>query len=271
MNKYLTIRLPKRLIKAALVMTLAAVVISPIAVSASHVFDDVDDSNTFHEDIAWLADAGVTLGCNPPANNNYCPDNNVTRAQMSAFMRRLAENQVVDAATAITADSATKADSATNADKATTADDAALLDGMTAAELTASAPLGTGYYRLGTVFGTGVTGITNPELGVYCVTIDPALGLTADQVMVQVAVEWGASAGFDLFAFWQGSAPTFACSETEFEVRTYQFSYDGDGDVVDVELNGSVAWTYAMYTRGETAATLSSPAVATTADTNTGS
>ncbi len=118
MDKHLTIRLPKRLIRAALVLMLAAVVIAPVAVSASHVFDDVDDSNTFHDDIAWLADAGVTLGCNPPTNNNYCPDNAVTRAQMSAFMRRLAENKVVDAATA---------------------EDAEMLDGMDSTDFAASA------------------------------------------------------------------------------------------------------------------------------------
>jgi hypothetical protein len=57
----------------------------------------VPDSHTFHNDIAWLADAGVTKGCNPPANTEFCPDDNVTRGQMGAFMRRLAESQVVDA------------------------------------------------------------------------------------------------------------------------------------------------------------------------------
>jgi hypothetical protein len=102
------------MIKAALVLTLVAAIISPIAVSASHVFDDVPDSHTFHGDIAWLADAGVTLGCNPPANDRFCPEQAVTRGQMAAFMHRLAENQVVDAATAVTAETATNAD---NADK----------------------------------------------------------------------------------------------------------------------------------------------------------
>jgi hypothetical protein len=29
------------------------------------------------------------LGCNPPANNNYCPDGNVTRLAMAACMNRL--------------------------------------------------------------------------------------------------------------------------------------------------------------------------------------
>jgi hypothetical protein len=74
-----------------------ALVATPIAVYASHSFNDVPDTNTFHEDIAWLREAGVTFGCNPPDNTEYCPEDNVTREQMAAFMRRLAENQVVDA------------------------------------------------------------------------------------------------------------------------------------------------------------------------------
>lgn len=51
-------------------------------------------SNIFHDDIAWLADADVTRGCNPPANTEFCPSDEVTREQMAAFMRRLAENRV---------------------------------------------------------------------------------------------------------------------------------------------------------------------------------
>ena len=73
-------------------------------------FTDVPNSNIFHGDISWLADAGVTLGCNPPANDAFCPGDNVTREQMAAFMRRLAVNQVVDAKTAVNADNAADAD-----------------------------------------------------------------------------------------------------------------------------------------------------------------
>ena len=49
--------------------------------------EDVADDNVFKADIQWLADAGVTKGCNPPANTEFCPEDNVTREQMSAFMR----------------------------------------------------------------------------------------------------------------------------------------------------------------------------------------
>ena len=84
--------------RTALMFVLAglvgALVATPVAVYASHQFSDVQDSNPFHDDISWLADAGVTLGCGP---NVFCPKDNVTREQMAAFMRRLADNQVVDA------------------------------------------------------------------------------------------------------------------------------------------------------------------------------
>jgi hypothetical protein len=42
----------------------------------------------FTDDIIWLADAGITQGCNPPSNDLYCPDDRVTRGQMAAFLVR---------------------------------------------------------------------------------------------------------------------------------------------------------------------------------------
>ncbi|MFP3914708.1 MAG: S-layer homology domain-containing protein, partial [Actinomycetota bacterium] len=42
----------------------------------------------FAEDIAWLADSGITRGCNPPDNDRYCPGDPVTRGQMAAFLHR---------------------------------------------------------------------------------------------------------------------------------------------------------------------------------------
>jgi hypothetical protein len=35
-----------------------------------------------------LATAGVTRGCNPPANDLFCPEDPVTRGQLAAFLRR---------------------------------------------------------------------------------------------------------------------------------------------------------------------------------------
>jgi hypothetical protein len=75
---------------AAFVVAMAVLVVTPLAGIAADAFTDVPDTNVFHEDIAWLADAGVTQGCNPPVNTEFCPSDNVTREQMAAFMRRLA-------------------------------------------------------------------------------------------------------------------------------------------------------------------------------------
>jgi hypothetical protein len=80
-------------------LLIAGMLLIPAAVYASHQFTDVPDSNQFHNSIDWMKDNNITVGCNPPANTRYCPSDNVTRGQMAAFMKRLAENNVVDAAT----------------------------------------------------------------------------------------------------------------------------------------------------------------------------
>lgn len=47
-----------------------------------------DNASIFEDDIDRLAAAGVTLGCNPPDNDRFCPNNTVTRGQMAAFLHR---------------------------------------------------------------------------------------------------------------------------------------------------------------------------------------
>jgi hypothetical protein len=47
-----------------------------------------DNSSVFEDDIEWLAASGITRGCNPPVNDEYCPDRYVTRGQMAAFLTR---------------------------------------------------------------------------------------------------------------------------------------------------------------------------------------
>lgn len=47
-----------------------------------------DNGNIFEANINNLAEAGVTLGCNPPSNTDYCPDDYVTRGRMAAFLVR---------------------------------------------------------------------------------------------------------------------------------------------------------------------------------------
>jgi hypothetical protein len=52
-----------------------------------HDFTD-DNGNTFEMDTTWLYQEGITKGCNPPDNTEYCPNDYVTRGQMAAFLRR---------------------------------------------------------------------------------------------------------------------------------------------------------------------------------------
>ncbi len=58
-----------------------------VASKALKVLGDIA-GNTFAADIIWLADNGITKGCNPPTNDRFCPDNRVTRGQMAAFLVR---------------------------------------------------------------------------------------------------------------------------------------------------------------------------------------
>ncbi len=57
------------------------------------VFDDVPITHPFCTDITWMAQRGVTLGCAliDPNHRLYCPDANVDRGQMAAFMHRLGD------------------------------------------------------------------------------------------------------------------------------------------------------------------------------------
>lgn len=50
-----------------------------------------DDGHLFEADIDTIAAAGITKGCNPPANTRFCPDDAVDRGQMAAFIRRSLE------------------------------------------------------------------------------------------------------------------------------------------------------------------------------------
>jgi hypothetical protein len=95
--------------------TLLLVAMAPaVVMAAGGQFTDDDDS-IFEADIEWLAGAGVTAGCNPPTNDNFCPNDNVKRGQMAAFMRRFAQYIGAEDGTPALADSALEADFAINA------------------------------------------------------------------------------------------------------------------------------------------------------------
>ena len=84
-------RARRRISRKRLAVLLVAVSLAaPAVVLANHRFTDVPDSNTFHDQISVLADAGITRGCNPPTNTLYCPADPVRRDQMAAFLIRSA-------------------------------------------------------------------------------------------------------------------------------------------------------------------------------------
>ncbi|HSJ35875.1 MAG TPA: S-layer homology domain-containing protein [Acidimicrobiia bacterium] len=58
-------------------------------------FADVDWDDTFAREIEWLVDSGITRGC---STNDFCPDEQVTRAQMAAFLHRALDGSLGDIA-----------------------------------------------------------------------------------------------------------------------------------------------------------------------------
>jgi hypothetical protein len=66
----------------------ATVLEEPGAYSWNGSFRD-DDGTTHEANIDKIADAGITKGCNPPANDMFCPDRLITRGEMAAFLRRI--------------------------------------------------------------------------------------------------------------------------------------------------------------------------------------
>jgi hypothetical protein len=56
-------------------------------IEVENQFSD-DDQSVFERDIELLAAAGITRGCDPPANGRYCPDAPVSRGEMAAFLGR---------------------------------------------------------------------------------------------------------------------------------------------------------------------------------------
>lgn len=71
------------------VIVVAALAIQPVLPVEAQQSPFRDTAGSIHEaDIARIAQWGITVGCNPPDNDLFCPENTVTRGQMAAFMRR---------------------------------------------------------------------------------------------------------------------------------------------------------------------------------------
>jgi len=47
-----------------------------------------DDGQWYEEDVNRLATAGITNGCNPPANDRFCPEDPTSRGEIAAFLVR---------------------------------------------------------------------------------------------------------------------------------------------------------------------------------------
>lgn len=74
-------------------MILAVLLLIPTAALAvGGTFTD-DDHSVFEADIEWMVANGITYGC---SETEYCPEGNVTRGQMAAFLHRFADNLVGD-------------------------------------------------------------------------------------------------------------------------------------------------------------------------------
>ena len=201
----------QRTVRRILLITAAfALFVVPAAAIAAAGFTDVADDSVFVADIQWMKDNDITRGCNPPANDRFCPSNNVTREQMSAFMHRLAVNQVVDAATAIEADNADTLDG---------------LDSTDFVPATALVPVATALIDLDpsslTVNrGAGFTKRTHVRTGVICLELDPSLGLAGADVIVSVSPESSHSSGTEFQAFWHDNSSY--CGKREVEIRSYE-------------------------------------------------
>ena len=76
--------------RGALALTLVLVQLFWLmpAAGAQSGFEDVPADHIFATEVTWLAERGITKGCNPPANTRFCPGEPVTRGQMAAFLVR---------------------------------------------------------------------------------------------------------------------------------------------------------------------------------------
>lgn len=75
----------RRRIVASLLLALLLTLSATAGVYAIDRFSDVPSAHFAHADINAIAAAGITGGC---GGTNYCPDANVTRGQMAAFLHR---------------------------------------------------------------------------------------------------------------------------------------------------------------------------------------
>ncbi len=74
---------------SAVVAVLLVVMVVPAGAALPPGGTFTDDNGNIHEGyIEAIAAEGITKGCNPPFNDQYCPTGYVTRGQMAAFIVR---------------------------------------------------------------------------------------------------------------------------------------------------------------------------------------
>ena len=80
--------MPKtRLIVAAIVcMAFLGGALAATAIAQSQRFSDVPPDAYYHDAAIWADNAGITTGCED--GTKFCPDDNLTRAQMITFLKR---------------------------------------------------------------------------------------------------------------------------------------------------------------------------------------
>jgi hypothetical protein len=67
---------------------MAAFFVRALDLPATNVDFFNDDNGIFEDSINRLAAAGITRGCNPPANTRFCPERSITRGAMAAMLNR---------------------------------------------------------------------------------------------------------------------------------------------------------------------------------------
>lgn len=77
---------PKRVLTRAEAAALLARALDLPAAASDHFRDDA--GHVLEGAINRLAEAGISKGCNPPANDRFCPNRSLTRAEFAAFVVR---------------------------------------------------------------------------------------------------------------------------------------------------------------------------------------
>lgn len=78
------------LFRTSVLVAVVAVMTSATTAFATHRFGDVRHGNPHAPGIAFVDNANITSGCDN--QGNFCPDDDVTRAQMSTFLHRMSGN-----------------------------------------------------------------------------------------------------------------------------------------------------------------------------------